>query len=163
MRGALYTRSNIRLEISPGPFSPVRLTPRLSRFSFFPFCFHLLRPQILRFSLSVSLARPFTPLLDSSPSLSVTSYRAASAALYSEFFSLSPLSIAFCIAHPQASVHYRKYWISIMKYWMISDIRRAPRRRYSPQPIRTRVSGSPTSELAPRWGNCFACGSIFDN
>lgn len=40
-------------------------------------------------------------------------------------FSLSTLSIVFCIAHPQASVHYRKYWISIMKYWMISDIRRA--------------------------------------
>lgn len=42
---------------------------------------------------------------------------------YSALLSISP--IAFCIAHPQASVHYRKYWISIMKYWMISDNRRA--------------------------------------
>lgn len=42
---------------------------------------------------------------------------------YSAILSITP--IAFCIAHPQASVHYRKYWISIMKYWMISDNRRA--------------------------------------
>lgn len=75
-------------------------------------------PPALLFSLISSTARSLSPFrsLALLPSPSPP---------HSWLFTLSTLSIVFCIAHPQASVHYRKYWISIMKYWMISDIRRA--------------------------------------
>lgn len=85
--------------------------------SLFPLLTFALPPP---FSLSLSLISPL-PLALRLP-LALSCFRAFTCI---RLFSLSTLSIVFCIAHPQASVHYRKYWISIMKYWMISDIRRA--------------------------------------
>lgn len=77
-----------------------------------------LRSLFLVFS-PISIFSSFTLLFHSHCQSLCISTCTAGFSLY-----LSP-PIAFCIAHPQASVHYRKYWISIMKYWMISDIRRA--------------------------------------
>lgn len=52
------------------------------------------------------------------------SYFVSSLTFYPYSIFLSIISITFYITHPRTSVHYRKYWISIMKYWMISDNRR---------------------------------------
>lgn len=110
---------------------------------------------------------PSTPsLISSNHSLfvSLSLSRRFRISTHSWLFSLFTLSIGFCIAHPQASVHYRKYWISIMKYWMISDIRRAAdivRSQYVPAFLAVPTSAS--RQRGGGEGNCFACGSIFDN
>jgi len=120
------------------------------------------RSKILEINSS-SLLTPALPLSSPLPltfaSLSLS--RSFRVSTRTRLFSLSTLSIVFCIAHPQASVHYRKYWISIMKYWMISDIRRAAdivRSQYVLAFLAVLTSSS-----RPGRGNCFACGSIFDN
>lgn len=87
-------------------FSSCRFPPRL------PSTF-LVSPCLYFFSL------PFYASLSFSLSVALHFY------LFPGFPPYLSLPIAFSIAHPRASVHYRKYWISIMKYWMISDIRRA--------------------------------------